>query len=113
MADVTVPRIAHNAASTTAESVELTEKVVAVSVTNKDGTNALYVKAYCGDVQATVDAAAVAGVVVAAANDSFYVGPNQTVTVHQGGRPQFVALSIIATAGTPAYAVTGTPWPQS
>lgn len=104
MADESGARTVHaTTTSTTAESVGLTQKVSEVRVTNRDGTNTIYVTVATGLTAAAAEAAVVTA--VAAADETIALLPNTTKTVFKSTRPTYVALSVIGSAS--AYSVEG------
>ena len=111
-ADVQAARIAHNTATTTAKTVALTDRVLCVSVRNRDDADSLYVAVRASSDAAVALAAVVATPATVGGDDCFVIPPGGFALVHSGGIPEYVALSIIASAGTAAYSVTGTMFDQ-
>ena len=96
--------------STTAEAVELTGGVRQVAVTNRDGTNTVYVTVAVGAL-GTSSAAMEALVVtaVAAADNTFVIPPNARKIVFKSAAPRLVACPSSATpAPTRSRALSGT-----
>lgn len=108
MADNEALRTQHAALSTTAETFAFTQKIKQLVIVNQDGTDGAYVTVAAGRTQADAEGDIVTA--VAAADETFYVGPGATVRVFVSPRETYVAGSAIATANTPTISLHGTEW---
>lgn len=96
----------HETASTTAETKSFTATTKQVSLTNRDATDTLYATIAAGNTSAaSVSALTVA---VAAAAGTICVPPGQRRVLAKSTRDEWVSVSVIATANTPAYSLEGT-----
>lgn len=103
------PQLLHSTVSTTADVFHLTRAVKQVVFRNTSA-NSHTVRVFTGSTSAAAVAAATATVAVADANETFKVATTASRTVFKSTRPQFVALSVIATTGASTFDVEGTIW---
>lgn len=107
MADQVGIKIAYQSAGTAAESVSLTDPVKQVAVENYHATALLYCTVYTGATAAAALALANATDAVAAADETWFIGPGKRKVVLKTTRPTFVALSIIASGAATTCVVEG------
>ena len=112
MADNNGPKITYGSVGTTAETSYLTDKVKQVAIHNTSSSLSLYARVFTSANSATgAQTQADATDAVALADDNFLIPPNSRRVVYKSAKPQWVAVSIIASgAGPTAYENCGTVW---
>jgi hypothetical protein len=111
------PFIVNDVLSTTAAPFAITTKVKQVKLKNRDAAIVIgaivassNVSAAAAKAAVTTGTGTVAGAVASNVDDNMLVAGGEEVTLWRSNASRYVAASIIAASGTPAFRMTGTIW---